>query len=97
MRALSDAERVHRLADDGFSQDRPDGRLAVAATRKRRPSGALERDVAALAVAINDLAKQQRAAIAERRRETAELVPRIRLSDGREPSGASLPEKIADP
>src|SRR5213076_154276 len=77
-----DAERVHRLADDRFAQHRPDGGLAVAAARKRRPPGALERDVAPLTLAVDELAEQQRTAIAERRREVAELVPRISLGDG---------------
>ena len=76
-------ERVHRLAEDGFSQHRADGGLAVAAARKRGSPRALEGDVAPTAVAVNDLAEQERPTVAERRRETAELVPRIGLSDGR--------------
>ena len=76
-----DAERMHRLADEDLAQHRPDRRLAVAAARERRPARALQRDVAALAGAVDHFAEQDRAAIAELRREAAELMPGIDLRD----------------
>ena len=76
-----DAERVHRLADQHLAQHRPDRRLAVAAARERRAARALERDVAAPPLAVDHLAEQHRAAVAELRREAAELVPGIGLRD----------------
>ena len=76
-----DAERVHRLADQYLAQHRPDRRLAVAAARERRPARALEGDVAAPAGAVDHLAEQDRAAVAELRREAAELVAGVGLRD----------------
>ena len=64
-----DAERVHRLADHVLAQHRPDGRLAVAAAGERRAPRALEVQVATAAVDVDHLAEQQRAAVAEPRRE----------------------------
>jgi hypothetical protein len=76
-----DAERVHGLAHQGFAQHRPDGRLAVAAAGEGRPPRALESDVEAPALAIEDLAEQHGAAIAELRREASELVAGVGLGD----------------
>ena len=76
-----DAERVHRLADQHLAQHRPDRRLAVAAARERRAARALEGDVAAPAGAVDHLAEQERAAVAELRREAAELVAGVGLRD----------------
>ena len=76
-----DAERVHRLADQHLAQHRPERRLAVAAARERRAARALQRDVAAPAGAVDHLAEQHRAAVAELRREAAELVPGVGLRD----------------
>ena len=76
-----DAERMHRLADEDLAQHRPDRRLAVAAARERRPARALERDVAAQAGAVDHFAEQDRAAVAELRREAAELMPGVGLRD----------------
>ena len=75
------AERVHGLADQHLAQHRPDRGLAVAAARERRAARALQGDVAALAGAVDHLAEQHRAAVAELRREAAELVPGIGLGD----------------
>ena len=55
----------------------PERGAAVAAARERRRAGALELDVAAHAVAVDDLAEQDRAAVAELRHEMAELVAGI--------------------
>ena len=72
-----DAERRHRLADDVFAQHRTERRAAVAAARERRRARALELDVAPHARAIDHLAQQDGAAVAELRHEVAELVAGI--------------------
>jgi hypothetical protein len=72
---------MHALADQHLAQHRPDRRLAVAAARERRPAGALQGDVAAPAGAVDHLAEQHRPAVAELRREAAELMAGIRLGD----------------
>ena len=59
---------------DVFAQHRAEPGAPVAAARERRAAGALELDVAALAVAVDDLAEQERAAVAELGHEVAELV-----------------------
>ena len=82
-----DAERVHRLADHVLAQHRPDGRLAVAAARERRAPRALQVQVAAAAVDVDDLAEQQRAAVAQPRRVAAELVAGVGLRDRRRALG----------
>ena len=71
------AQRRHRLADDVFAQHRAQRRAAVAAARERRGARALELDVAPHARAIDHLAQQDGAAIAELRHEVAELVAGI--------------------
>ena len=76
-RVVGNAERRHRLADDVFAQHRPERGAAVAAAREGRRAGALELDVAAHAVAVDDFAEQDRAAIAELGHEMAELVAGI--------------------
>ena len=76
-----DAERGHRLADDVFAQHGPERGAAVAAARERGRARALELDVAADAVAVDDLAEQDGAAVAELRHEVAELVAGIGHGD----------------
>ena len=71
------AERGHRLADDVFAQHRAERGAAVAAARKRRRAGALELDVAADAVGVDDFTEQDGAAVPELRHEMAELVAGI--------------------
>ena len=66
-----DPERVHRLTDHVLAQHRADDRLAVAAACERRPPRALQVQVATTTVRIEDLAEQQRAAVAEARRRTS--------------------------
>ena len=61
----------------------PDGRLAVAAAGERRAPRALEVEVAPAAVDVDDLAEQERAAVAEPRRVEAELVAGVGLGHGR--------------
>ena len=71
------AQREHRLADDVFAQHRPERRAAVAAAGERRGARALELDVAADAVRVDDLAEQDGAAVAELGHEMPELVAGI--------------------
>ena len=75
------AERMHRLADEDLAQHRPDRRLAVAAARERRPARAFQSDVAPLAGAVDHFAEQDGAAVAELRREAAELMAGVGLRD----------------
>ena len=70
-----DAQRVHRLADQVFAQHRAERRLAVAAAREGRGPGPLQRDVAALPVAVDHLAQQQRAAVAKLREKPPNWCP----------------------
>src|SRR5271166_262945 len=58
------SERMHRFADEIFAQDRPQRGAAVSAPRKRRPARALQLDVAPLAATVQDLAEEDREAIA---------------------------------
>ena len=69
-----DAQRRHRLADEVLAQDGAKRGASVAATRKRRASGALELDVAPQAVLADDLAQQDGPTVAELRDESAELM-----------------------
>ena len=71
------AQRRHRLADDVFAQHRTQRGAAIAAAREWRRARALELDVAADAVGVDDLAEQDGAAVAELRHEMAELVAGI--------------------
>ena len=77
-----DAQCVHRLADDVLAQHRSDGGLAVATSCERRAARPLQVQVSSPAVRVDDLADQQRPSIAESRRVTTELVPRVRLRHG---------------
>jgi hypothetical protein len=86
---------MHGFADQHLAQHRPDGRLAVAVAREGRAPRALEGEVAAAAVAVDELADQQCPAVAELRREVAELVAGIGLGDGRGALGQALPENSA--
>ncbi len=92
-----DPERVHRLAEDVLAQHRPDDRLAVASARERRAAGALEVQVAPVAVRVEDLAEQQRATIAQPRRVRAELMAGVRHRDRRGPVGPRVAGERRDP
>ena len=81
------AQRRHRLADDIFAQDRPKRSPAIAAAGKWRRSGALELDVAADAIDIDDFAEQDGAAVAELRHEMTELMTGIGHGDRLSPIG----------
>jgi hypothetical protein len=75
------AQRVHRLADQHLAQHRPHRRLAIAPAGKWRAPRTFQGDVAPPAVAVDDLADQQRPAIAQMRIELPELMPRIGLGN----------------
>ncbi len=76
-----DAKCVHCLAHQILAQDRAEGGFAVAATGKRRTTGALELDVAAMALGIDQLAKEQGATVAELRNKVAELMTGVGLGE----------------
>ena len=88
-----DAHRVHGFADHVLAQHRPNGRFAVPAARERRLAGALERDVAPLAVPVDHFTQQKRAAVAQLRLEAAELVTGVRLRQGRGALGQGVTGK----
>ena len=75
-----DAQRVHGLADQHLAKHRTDGGLAVAAAGERRATRSLEGDVATASFPVDHLAEKKRAAVAELRRESAELVACVGLS-----------------
>ena len=83
-----DAQRRHRLADEVLAQHGAERGASVAAARKRRPSRALELDVAPPSVLADDLAQQDGATVAELGDEAAELMAgvgeRERLCAGRD-------------
>ena len=74
-----DAQRVHRLADDVLAQHRTDRGQAVATSCERRTTRTLQVDVAGEAIAVDLLAEQQRAPVAQTRHEPAELMSGIGL------------------
>ena len=76
-----DAQGVHGLAEQHLAEHGADGGLAVAPARERRAARALEGDVAALALAVDDLPQQQRPPIAQLGREAAELVACVGLGE----------------
>ena len=70
---------MHGLGDQVLAQHRAERGEAVAAAGEGGRAGTLEMDVAEIAVAVGDLAEEQRAAVAEDGHELPELVARIRL------------------
>ena len=82
-----DAEREHGLADDIFAQHRSQRGAAVAAAGEGGGAAALELDVAADAVPVDDLAEQDGAAIPELRNKVPELVAGIGHRDRIGPVG----------
>src|SRR5277367_2619749 len=68
---------MRRFADEIFAQDRPQCGAAVSAPRERRSARALQLDIAPLAVAVQDLAEEDSAAVAKLRNEIAELMPGV--------------------
>src|SRR6185437_15071187 len=67
----------HRFADDVFAQDRPQRGAAIAAAGEGGGTRALELDVATDAVLVDDLAKQDGAAVAELGHKMPELMAGI--------------------
>src|SRR6185437_3750139 len=84
-----DAERPHRLAYDIFTQHWTERRPAIAPARERGRPRALELDIAAHTVGVDDLAEQDGAAVTELRHEMTELMAGIghrdRIGAFREP------------
>lgn len=76
------AQGMHGLADQHLPQHGPHRRLAVAPAGEGRAPGALEGDVPAPAVAVDDFPDQQRPAVPKLGVELAELVPGVSLGDG---------------
>jgi hypothetical protein len=72
---------MHCFANKIFAQDRPQCGAAVPAPRERRSAGTLQLDIAPLAVTVQDLAKEDCAAVAKLRNEIAELMPGVRHRD----------------
>jgi hypothetical protein len=72
-----DPERCHCLTDDVFAQHRPEWRASVALPGKGRPARPLELDVAAHAVAIDNLTEKDGPSVTELRHERPELVASI--------------------
>ena len=75
------AKRVHGLADDVFAQHRAKACAAIAVAGVGRGTSTFQLDIAAVARAVNDLANQQRPAIAELSRKPTELVARVNGGD----------------
>ena len=80
-----DAEGVHGLAQDVLPQDRPEPGPAVTPPGEGRAAGTLELDVEALARRVQDLAQENRPAIAEPWHEAAELVTGVGHGQGVRP------------
>ena len=72
----------HRFAHDVLAQDRAERGAAIAAAGERGGARALELDVPADAVLVDDLAEQDRAAIAELGNKLPELVAGVGHGDG---------------
>ncbi len=87
------AQRMHGFADDIFAQHRPQCRLAIAAPRKGRATGAFQLHISAPTVAIDQFAEQEGAAIAQLRREVAELMAGVGLGQGQRAFRDLIPGK----
>ena len=87
---------MHRFADEIFAQDRPERGATIAAARERRSSGAFQLDVASPAVAVQRLAQQDGAAVAEPGNEVAELMSGIGHRDRLGARRHWLPANVAD-
>src|SRR4029077_18207335 len=82
-----DTKRVHRFADQVFTQDGPECCPAVASARKRRRTGTFKLNVTTPSVAVDHLAQEQRPPIAKLGHETPELVAGVRFDQRRRSSG----------
>src|SRR4029077_16899613 len=88
-----DTKRVHRFADQVFTQDGPECCPAVAGPRKRCRTRTLELNVTTPSVAIDHLAQEQRPPIAKLGYETPELVAGVRLGQRRRSFGCFIARK----
>ena len=75
------AETVHGLPDDVLAQHRAERGLAVTTTCERRPSRALQMEIPAATLDVDDLAEEQCASVPEPRVEVPELVTGVHLSN----------------
>ena len=76
-----DPQRVHGFAHQVFAQHWTQSRAAVAAAGESCPAGAFQLKIAGGAVAVDDVAQKDRAAIAKLGDEVAELVARVSQRD----------------
>jgi hypothetical protein len=72
---------MHGFADEIFAQDWPQCGAAIAPPGERRWARALQLNIASLAIAVHDLAKEDCAAVAKLGNEIAELMPGIGQRD----------------
>ena len=91
------AQREHRLADDVFAQHGAERGAAVAAAGERGGARALELDIPADAVLVDDLAEQDGAAVAELGNEVPELVAGIGHRDRIGAGGQGFAGRISAP
>src|SRR5438128_9228867 len=78
-----DTKRVHRFANQIFTQHGSECRPAVAGARKRSGTRAFELNVATTSVAVDHLAEEQGPGVAKLGHEAAELMAGVRLSQRR--------------
>ena len=76
-----DTQRVHRFADQIFTQHGPERCPAVASARKGSGTRAFELNVATTSVAVDHLAQEQRPPVAKLGNEAPELVAGVRLGE----------------
>ena len=88
-----DTKRVHRFADQIFTQHRPECRPAVAGARKGSGTRAFELNVATTSVAVDHLAEEQRPPVAKLGHEAPELVAGVRLGQRRRSLGYLIARK----
>ena len=88
-----DAECVHGLADQIFTQDRTKGRATVAPARERRRTGTFELDIVAIAIRTNDFAQQDRPPVTKSRRKMTKLMTRICLRNRLRAGGHAITPK----
>ena len=95
-RVVGNPQGRHGLADNVFTDHRPERCAPVAAAGKLCRSGSFELDVIAPAVGAEDFAEQHRPAIAELGHEVSELMPGIGLRYGLRPRRDGISGKNCD-
>ena len=88
-----DTKRVHRFADQVFTQHGPERCPAVAGARKGSGTRAFELNVTTTSVAVDHLAQEQRPPVAKLGHEAAELVAGVRLGQRRRSLGCLIAGK----